>query len=64
VSAKPTDSAMAEAVRASGAQVLLNEGIAASYGRISDGIAGAPGVEEVARGGDSPVRVSKPCRGC
>ncbi|MCV2489777.1 aldehyde dehydrogenase (NADP(+)) [Geodermatophilus sp. YIM 151500] len=44
--------AMAEAVRGTGAQVLLNEGIAASYGRISDGLAAAAGVEEVARGGD------------
>ncbi len=43
--------AMAEAVRGVGAQVLLNEGIAASYGRISDGLAAAPGVEEIARGG-------------
>ena len=42
--------AMAEAVRATPAPVLLNEGIAASYGRISDGLAGAPGVAEVARG--------------
>jgi NADP-dependent aldehyde dehydrogenase len=45
--------AMAEAVRGVGAQVLLNEGIAASYGRISDGLAAAPGVEEIARGGPS-----------
>lgn len=43
--------AMAEAVRGTAAPVLLNEGIAASYGRISDGLAAAPGVEEVARGG-------------
>jgi NADP-dependent aldehyde dehydrogenase len=42
--------AMADAVRATPAPVLLNEGIAASYGRISDGLAGAPGVQEVARG--------------
>lgn len=42
--------AMADAVRATPAPVLLNEGIAASYGRISDGLAGAPGVHEVARG--------------
>jgi NADP-dependent aldehyde dehydrogenase len=42
--------AMAEAVRGSAAPVLLNAGIAASYSRISDGLAGAPGVEEVARG--------------
>ncbi len=44
--------AMAEAVRGTAAPVLLNEGIAASYGRISDGLAAAPGVEEIARGGD------------
>jgi NADP-dependent aldehyde dehydrogenase len=44
--------AMAEAVRGIGAQVLLNQGIAASYGRISDGLAAAPGVEEIARGGE------------
>jgi NADP-dependent aldehyde dehydrogenase len=44
--------AMAEAVRGTAAPVLLNEGIAASYGRISDGLAGAPGVEEIARGGE------------
>src|SRR3954463_7804905 len=43
--------AMAEAVRGTDAPVLLNAGIAASYGRISDGLAAAPGVEEVARGG-------------
>jgi NADP-dependent aldehyde dehydrogenase len=43
---------MAEAVRGSAAPVLLNEGIAASYGRMSDSLAGAPGVEEVAHGGD------------
>src|SRR4051812_11889457 len=43
--------AMAEAVRGAGDPVLLNAGIAASYGRISDGLAAAPGVEEVARGG-------------
>ncbi|NEK56515.1 aldehyde dehydrogenase (NADP(+)) [Geodermatophilus sabuli] len=41
--------AMAEAVRAVGTQILLNEGIAASYGRVSDQLATAPGVEEVAR---------------
>jgi NADP-dependent aldehyde dehydrogenase len=45
--------AMADAVRAAPAPVLLNEGIAASYGRISDGLAGAPGVQEVARGEES-----------
>ncbi|MGY1637470.1 aldehyde dehydrogenase (NADP(+)) [Geodermatophilus sp. SYSU D00742] len=42
--------AMAEAVRGAAAPVLLNEGIAASYGRISDRLAEAPGVEEIARG--------------
>ncbi|MGY1593499.1 aldehyde dehydrogenase (NADP(+)) [Geodermatophilus sp. SYSU D00708] len=42
--------AMAEAVRGAAAPVLLNAGIAASYGRISDGLAAAPGVEELARG--------------
>jgi NADP-dependent aldehyde dehydrogenase len=42
--------AMAEAVRGSSDPVLLNEGIAASYGRIAGGLAGAPGVEVVARG--------------
>ncbi|SEL92181.1 NADP-dependent aldehyde dehydrogenase [Blastococcus sp. DSM 46786] len=42
--------AMADAVRTAAAPVLLNEGIAGSYGRISDGLAAAPGVEEVARG--------------
>jgi NADP-dependent aldehyde dehydrogenase len=44
--------AMAEAIRGTGAQVLLNEGIAASYGRISDSLAEAPGVQEIARGAD------------
>jgi NADP-dependent aldehyde dehydrogenase len=44
--------ALAEAIRGTGAQVLLNEGIAASYGRISDSLAEAPGVEEIARGAD------------
>ena len=44
--------AMAEAVRGAAAPVLLNEGIAASYGRISDGLAAAPGVAEIARGAD------------
>jgi NADP-dependent aldehyde dehydrogenase len=48
--------AMAEAVRGTAAPVLLNEGIAASYGRISDGLAGAPGVEEIARGGEPSGR--------
>ncbi|WP_456599386.1 aldehyde dehydrogenase (NADP(+)) [Blastococcus sp. SYSU DS0616] len=46
--------AMAEAVRSAPAPVLLNEGIAAAYGRISDGLAAAPGVEEVARGEQAP----------
>jgi NADP-dependent aldehyde dehydrogenase len=44
--------AMAEAVRNSGAQVLLNQGIATSYGRIAGGLADAPGVELLARGED------------
>ncbi|WP_448618992.1 aldehyde dehydrogenase (NADP(+)) [Geodermatophilus sp. URMC 65] len=48
--------AMAEAVRGTAAPVLLNEGIAASYERISDGLAGAPGVEEIARGGEPSGR--------
>src|SRR5215218_3769818 len=39
--------AMAEAVRGAAPQTLLNEGIAGSFGRISDGLAGAPGVEEI-----------------
>jgi len=42
--------AMAGAVRGSSAQVLLNEGIAASFDRIAGGIAEAPGVSTVARG--------------
>ena len=42
--------AMAEAVRGAGAPVLLNEGIARSYGRISGGLADTPGVEVLARG--------------
>jgi NADP-dependent aldehyde dehydrogenase len=42
--------AMAEAVRGAGAPVLLNEGIATSYGRTSGGLAEAPGVEVLARG--------------
>ncbi|MFD2094197.1 aldehyde dehydrogenase (NADP(+)) [Blastococcus deserti] len=44
--------AMAGAVGGIGAQVLLNEGIARSYGRISDHLAAASGVEEAARGGE------------
>lgn len=44
--------AMAEEVRQSKAQVLLNQGIAASFDRISESLAGAPGVEELARGGE------------
>jgi NADP-dependent aldehyde dehydrogenase len=43
--------AMAEAVRGTDAPTLLNEGIAASYGRISAGLAALPGVETVAQGG-------------
>jgi NADP-dependent aldehyde dehydrogenase len=42
--------AMAEAIQGTGAPVLLNEGIATAYDRISDGLAGVPGVEVVARG--------------
>ena len=45
--------AMAEAIRGSSAQVLLNQGIASSYTRISDELATAPGVQEIARGADS-----------
>jgi NADP-dependent aldehyde dehydrogenase len=44
--------AMAEAVRATGAPVLLNEGIAAAYGRIAGGLADGPGVEVLARGAE------------
>ncbi|MFD2091013.1 aldehyde dehydrogenase (NADP(+)) [Blastococcus deserti] len=44
--------AMAEAVRATDAPVLLNEGIATSYSRISGGLAELPGVSTVARGGE------------
>jgi len=42
--------AMAEAVRGTTAPVLLNEGIAASYGRGSTDLAELPGVETVAVG--------------
>ena len=42
--------AMAGAVTASGTQVLLNAGIADSFGRLSARLAGAPGVHVVARG--------------
>jgi NADP-dependent aldehyde dehydrogenase len=45
--------AMAEAVRGTAAPALLNEGIAASYRRVSDGLAAAAGVEEIARGGEA-----------
>lgn len=44
--------AMAEAVRGSSSQVLLNEGIAASFGSLSSGLADAPGVSTVARGAE------------
>ncbi|SFN91794.1 NADP-dependent aldehyde dehydrogenase [Geodermatophilus obscurus] len=44
--------AMAGAVRAAGAPVLLNEGIAASYDRVSGDLTGAPGVEVLARGAE------------
>src|SRR3712207_5027637 len=53
---RPAGRCDGRAVRGTGAQVLLNEGIAASYGRISDGLAAAPGVEEVARGGEPSGR--------
>lgn len=46
---------MADAVRASPAQVLLNEGIAAAYGRISTELTGLPGVDVVADGGAPTV---------
>ena len=42
--------AMAEAVRGSAPQTLLNEGIAGSFGRISSSLAELPGVETVAEG--------------
>ena len=42
--------AMAEAVRGTTAQVLLNEGIAGSYGRGATNLAELPGVETVAAG--------------
>jgi len=45
--------AMADAIRGTSSQVLLNQGIANSYGRISDAISSAPGVQEIARGTDS-----------
>lgn len=45
-------SAMAEAVRGTAAQTLLNGGIAGSYSRVSSGLADLPGVRTVARGGD------------
>ncbi|WP_346535917.1 aldehyde dehydrogenase (NADP(+)) [Micromonospora sp. DPT] len=44
--------AMAEAVRGAGAPVLLNEGISAAYGRMSDDLADSPGVEVLARGAE------------
>ena len=43
--------AMSEAVSGSPAQVLLNEGIANSYGRTSGELAQLPGVRTLARGG-------------
>ncbi|OLF09936.1 aldehyde dehydrogenase (NADP(+)) [Actinophytocola xanthii] len=42
--------AMATAVRETGPQVLLNAGIADSFGRIARELAAVPGVEELARG--------------
>jgi NADP-dependent aldehyde dehydrogenase len=44
--------AMADAVRGTAAPTLLNEGIAASYARISSAMAELPGVSTVARGGE------------
>ncbi|WP_448616886.1 aldehyde dehydrogenase (NADP(+)) [Modestobacter sp. URMC 112] len=44
--------AMADAVRETPAPTLLNEGIAASYGRISSSLAELPGVSTVASGGE------------
>ena len=43
--------AMADAVHGTSAPTLLNEGIAASYGRISSSLAALPGVATVAEGG-------------
>jgi NADP-dependent aldehyde dehydrogenase len=42
--------AMADAVRGSAPQTLLNEGIATSFDRVSSRLAGLPGVETVAEG--------------
>jgi NADP-dependent aldehyde dehydrogenase len=44
--------AMADAVRETGPQTLLNEGIAGSYGRITSSLAALPGVSTIARGGE------------
>jgi NADP-dependent aldehyde dehydrogenase len=44
--------AMAEVVRESAPQTVLNEGIAGSFGRISSSLADLPGVETVARGSE------------
>jgi NADP-dependent aldehyde dehydrogenase len=44
--------AMAEVVRESAPQTLLNEGIAGSFGRISSSLADLPGVQTVARGSE------------
>ncbi|MCW3843282.1 aldehyde dehydrogenase family protein, partial [Micromonospora yasonensis] len=44
--------AMADAIRETAAPVLLNAGIAAAYGTIAGGLAGAPGVEVLARGAE------------
>jgi NADP-dependent aldehyde dehydrogenase len=43
---------MAEVVRESAPQTVLNEGIAGSFGRISSSLADLPGVETVARGSE------------
>ncbi|WP_346618407.1 aldehyde dehydrogenase (NADP(+)) [Blastococcus montanus] len=44
--------AMAESVAHAPAQILLNEGIATAYARVSAGLSGRPGVRTAARGGD------------
>ncbi|SCL22931.1 NADP-dependent aldehyde dehydrogenase [Micromonospora pallida] len=44
--------AMTEAVRGTQAPVLLNEGIATAYDRVSGGLADAPGVEVLAHGAE------------
>jgi NADP-dependent aldehyde dehydrogenase len=44
--------AMTGAVRATGPQVMLNAGIAGSYGRTTAALAGVPGVRVIARGAE------------